>query len=667
MLGASRAAREASPRGGARFGGHPEHRRVVERGSAHTVHHRVGRGHRGPLREVDVEVELALGERRDEFDADGGSADGKRSGEEPGRQREDDHRVAESGAQHRRVGVRHRGLGRAESPEHRPQRKDEHAPDLAEARADRTEHPDRDRRLRLPGGTGNGPAPAGEDRDERQRKAQRGKDGDGDRERLVAEELSGDSLHEDDGQEHGDGGQGRGDHRTRDLHRSGDRRIPRGLAPVAPAVDRLQHHDGVVEQHADPEREPAERHDVQGKPHLLHHEEGGDHRDGNGHRDHRRRPPVAEKQRDHQDGEQAPLPGVPHDLRDRAFDELRLIEEDGQRHPGGNRVLHRFELRPDAFGHPHRVRVSLLEDPHLDALGAALPQDHFLILEPGADFRHVAEPHEPPAGVLHDHRTDAVQRVQLVQRPDQVAGLVLVHAAAGEVHVVLGQRRPDLRDGDVVGGQPPFVHIHLDLADQSALDPDRGDPVHRVEILLEVLFGPLPDAGEREFPGDADPEDGVRSRVEAQQPGPLGIFRKEDAVELFPYVEPGEVHVRVPDKLQGDFGHPGAGAGSDPAEPGNDRGRLLDGAGDQRFDLDGRGARHPGLDRQGGIGDLRQQIDRQPAEGHEAEDAGGHGEHGDAHRPPDAGGDQGLHGAVRNPGSVREISCRSGFRPGRPG
>ena len=136
VLGASRAAREAASGGGARFGGHPEHSREVERGGAHTVHHRIGRGHRGSLREVDVEVELALGERRNEFDADGGSSDGERSGEEPGRQREDGQRVAEGGAQHRRIGARDRGLGPSKGPQQRPQRKDDDAPDLAKTRAD---------------------------------------------------------------------------------------------------------------------------------------------------------------------------------------------------------------------------------------------------------------------------------------------------------------------------------------------------------------------------------------------------------------------------------------------------------------------------------------------------------------------------------------------------
>ena len=368
-------------------------------------------------------------------------------------------------------------------------------------------------------------------------------------------------FHEDDRQEDGDGGQGGGDHRPGDLDGAADRGFARSLAAGMPAVDRLEHHDRVVEQHAHPERQPAERHDVQREPHLLHHKEGRDHRDRDGHRDHRGRPAVPEEERDHQDGEQAALPGVPHHLRDGPLDELGLVEEGGQREALGNRVLHRLQPGANALRDLDGVRVALLEDTDLDALGAALAQDHFLVLETGADLGHVAEPHQPPLRVLHDHRADAVEGVQLVQGAHQVAGLVLVDAAAGEVHVVGRERVPDLRDGDAVGGEAALVHVHLDLADQPALDADRGDAVHRVEVLLEVLLGPLADGGERLVPGDADPEDRVRGWVKPEEPGPFGVFGELDAVEFFPDVQSGEVHVGVPDELEGHFGGAGAGPG----------------------------------------------------------------------------------------------------------
>ena len=662
VFGATRTAREAASRGSARLGGHPEHRRVLEGGLGDRVHHRVGGGHGGPLGEVDVEVELALGERRDQFHADAGPAHRQRTGEEPGGQRKDDDGVAEGRAQHRRVGAGESAFRRGEARSHRAQRVHQRPSDLPDGGAQPAERPDGRCRPLLTDVPRRDHPPAREHRNQRQREAEGGEDGDGDGERLVTEELAGDPFHEHDRQEDGDGGQGRSHNGAGDLHGALHRRFARALAAGVAAVDRLEHHDRVVEQHADPERQPAERHDVQREPHLLHHEEGGDHRDRNGHGDHGGAAAVPEEERDDQDGEQASLPGVPHHFGDGALDELGLVEEDRQREAGGNRVLHRFELRADGVGDLDGVRVPLLEDADLDALGAALPQDHLLVLEPGADLRHVAEPHEPSLGVLHDYRAHAVQGVQLVQGADQVAGLVLVDAAAGEVHVVVGERGPDLRDRDAVGGQPAFVHVHLDLPDQASFDTHRGNPVHCVEVLLEVLFGPLTDRGEREVAGDADPEDRVRCRVEAQQPRPFGVFGKEDAVELLPHVEPGEVHVGVPDELEGDFGRPGAGPGRDAPQAGNDRCGLLDRPGHQRFHLDGRGARHPGLDRQGGIRDLGQQVDGQPAEGHKSEDAGGHGEHGDGHRPPDAGGDQGLHGAE----SVSGISC-SGFRRMCPG
>ena len=273
------------------------------------------------------------------------------------------------------------------------------------------------------------------------------------------------------------------------------------------------------------------------------------------------------------------------------------------------------------------------------------PQDHLLIPEPGADFGHIAKPHPPPLGLAHDHRADPLQGVQFVEGADQVTSLVLVHAAAGEVHIALVEGARHFLDPDPVGGEAALVHIHLDLAGQPALDPHRRDPGDSVEVLLQILFGPLPDRREGEIARDAEANDGVRGRVEAEQPRPLGVFRKNDAVQLLADIEPGEVHVRVPDELESDFRGTGPRAGGDPAEAGDHRGRLLDRAGHQGFDLDRGGPRHPGLDGERRVGDLREQVQRQPAEGDQPEDARRHREHGDAHRAPDAARDERLHGA----------------------
>ncbi len=65
--------------------------------------------------------------------------------------------------------------------------------------------------------------------------------------------------------------------------------VPTSLVPSVAASTRerpssrwrddvLQHHDRVVHQHADRERDAAERHDVERQVEHVHHEEGADHR-----------------------------------------------------------------------------------------------------------------------------------------------------------------------------------------------------------------------------------------------------------------------------------------------------------------------------------------------------------------------------------------------------
>ena len=52
--------------------------------------------------------------------------------------------------------------------------------------------------------------------------------------------------------------------------------------PLLVAVDVFQNHDGVVHQHADPQSQTAQGHDIQGEAAEIDQGEGGDDGDGNG-------------------------------------------------------------------------------------------------------------------------------------------------------------------------------------------------------------------------------------------------------------------------------------------------------------------------------------------------------------------------------------------------
>jgi hypothetical protein len=99
-------------------------------------------------------------------------------------------------------------------------------------------------------------AARGQHRDEEERHRQRGDERDHDREREVAEGLPGHSLDEDHGQEDGDRGERRSDHRGAHLVGAAHHRVDQLVALLAAAVDRLEHHDRAVDEHADAERQP---------------------------------------------------------------------------------------------------------------------------------------------------------------------------------------------------------------------------------------------------------------------------------------------------------------------------------------------------------------------------------------------------------------------------
>ena len=103
-------------------------------------------------------------------------------------------------------------------------------------------------RFRLPEQAG------GHRRHERQRNDQACEQRIGDRKRHVGKELPRKPFHEHDRQEHADRCKRGGSDGRRHLLRAGNRRLHRGCALAAEAVDILDHDDRIVHQHADRHR-----------------------------------------------------------------------------------------------------------------------------------------------------------------------------------------------------------------------------------------------------------------------------------------------------------------------------------------------------------------------------------------------------------------------------
>ena len=206
--------------------------------------------------------------------------------------------------------------------------------------------------------------------------------------------------------------------------------------------------------------------------------------------------------------------------------------------------------------------------------------------------------------------------LELVERAHQEALRALLEAAAGEVDV-LGAHAPrhDV-DREAELRELLLVDEDLDLVLVAAADLDGGRAFDGLEVRLEAVFGEAGAADFRRsttglgraFVEQREPHDGLARRVEAQQQRSLGLERQLQQVELLAHVDAREVHVRAPEELERHVGLAGARHRAHLAHVADDADRFLDRPRDEVLDLERRGARQLGADRERRVGEVRQQV-----------------------------------------------------------
>jgi len=625
----------------------------------------------GPLRQLDLEGELPLGQGRDQLRAEGGVEAG--GGQRDEQRQSDDHnlmvqrqpqpvRVGPLQREERPVkGHQHGPDGPAEQPADPADdaayvghdHPDDGAEDEAEQRPDpardptpqpleRTEPAPPTQRPLRSGGCGRRRGvgavqllrPAEAHRHEHgqhgQGHHQRCQQRIGDGERLVLEQLARDSFHEDQRQKHRHCGQrGRRDGHV-DLFRAAVHRFgqlqPRSLVPV----DGFEHDDGIVHQHADPQGDPAQRHDVQRQVGLVHQGECGHDRDGYGQTDHQCAAHILEEEKQ-DDGRQQPAhPGVAAHLADGLLDEVRLIGHDGVAHVGRDDLgfLERGQPAGHGPGDGDGVGVAFLVDRHLDTLAPVEPGDHLAVLGSADHLGDVLQAHLPAPLVADDDPAHLSERFEFIQGADHVARFLVVQGAGGHVQVFALEDIRDLGDRDVQLGELLLVDVDLDLFLEAAHHLDGGHAVHRLQVLLQLLLGEEPEHAQVGQPLQPDAHDGVAGRVEPQDHGFFGVTGQLHEVELLPYIQHRQVHVGVPVEFQDDLGLSRSRDRADPGEAGDHTDSLLDRLRDQVLDFLRRGVGVGGVDGQGRVGDVGQQVERQAVERDDPEQDHRHHEHG---------------------------------------
>ncbi len=480
-----------------------------------------------------------------------------------------------------------------------------------------------------------------EHRDQAHRHQQRHQHRERDRQGLVAEQLTRHALHEHERKEHRHRGQRRRSDRHADLTRALHRRRHHAEATLAQPRDVLQHHDRIVDHHAGGQREPAQRHDVERQVQLVHEEEGRDQRHRQRQRDDERAPAVTEEQQDDEDRQRTADQRVLFDVVQRRLDEGRLVLDRGEAGAGRQTRGKPIEFGAHRLGHADGVGVAFLVDGQLDRLAAIDAHDAFALLVALAHLGNVLET-DRHAGVDADHEVaDLVERTELVDRAHEEALAALVDAAARGVDVLVLQPRVDLVDVDAQARQLLLVDQHLDLVLEAAANLDRRHASHRRQVLLQILVGIAPQLLELHLAGrgagahgQAQPQDRIGRRIEAQQQRLVRFQRQLHAVELVAHFEAGHVHVGAPGELEHDIGLPRARDRMHPAHVLDHADRFLDRLADEVLDLGRRRTFVIGTHRERGIGQVGQQVDLEARQTNHAEQHQSHGQHADRDAAP---------------------------------
>ena len=263
-------------------------------------------------------------------------------------------------------------------------------------------------------------------------------------------------------------------------------------ALVALPEDILQHHDGVVDQHADAQRQTPERHDVEGQLAQSHQHEGGEHCQRDGQADDQCLAQRLQEHQHHDHREDGPEQrGIAHRV-DRVTDEAGLVLD----HPVFDVARDKPIIGQDLklfihiVGHAHGVGVGLLPERDLDGGNPVEPGPEPLLLVRVLDDRDIGEGYPPPAPHIEQHRADVFHAAELARSLAHQLALQRPHSSSGNVLVLGPQRTDDLRHRDAVGLQAFLVQDHTNLAHQSAGDVHRRHPRHGQQLRTQPILDP---------------------------------------------------------------------------------------------------------------------------------------------------------------------------------
>ena len=366
--------------------------------------------------------------------------------------------------------------------------------------------------------------PRGQAGHHRERHHQRAGQRETDDGRHLSEEDGREAAKKDDRGKDGNRRQGASDDGRAHFSRALDRCGGAGPAFLALPVDVFEDHDGVVDQHAQAQRQAAEGHDVQGVAGEIHEPEGRDDAEGNGDGDQQGRTDALQKEKEHEHRQQ-PAPERPGlNVRDRRLDEGSRLRQHDEAQAALIVAVDTCDLVAQRAHHGDRIGTRLLGRAQGDAGVAVHP-----VLAADALYRvlqiaEVADEDRAAITLGDDDIRHLVGLAPLTDGADQDFAARVAHVACRNVAIVPPERLHDRIRADPEGGHATRVQLDAQLAHLTATHVHRGHARDTLEPPYQDLFGQV--AQPSRVTRSAEPQGRNRCarQVELVDEGGLGIL-----------------------------------------------------------------------------------------------------------------------------------------------
>ena len=230
-----------------------------------------------------------------------------------------------------------------------------------------------------------------------------------------------------------------------------------------PVQDVLDHDDRRVDQEADGDRQPTERHRVQPDVERPQQKSCQRDRQWNGERHHQRRANVAEQQENHEHDEDAAQHDRSADASEGRVHELRLVVHRPQLNAFGQRASNVVDGLTNPGRDLHGVGAELLDDPRADDFALQAMRDASAHGSRLTNVSDVTEQHGHIPSNGDDGAPQVIDRVRAAQGTHGPFDRPLRDDAAGGVQVRLFDGVHHLIQADAPRGHALGIQLHLKL------------------------------------------------------------------------------------------------------------------------------------------------------------------------------------------------------------